>query len=601
MLCFSEKKGTGNFRNQEECKVLEKLCGFGNNETGRQEFRSALSKLNEGDFIVNRHHSILIANVFKEDGKVKGVITLESRTLTTSSPRNINVYVDYSDEGERQKILRGLFYADTNGNGDLSVIDKWLEMLTKGLYDFGKLKENCNDGGSENGYKLYRTTKWTEIKHEHQCGVTVKYNDEISDDVCCLSCYNDNHPNAQLDHAPHWNGGNGNNTTCVFCGTTINHTHIFSDWYPSITNARQHERRCNLCDAVEIGEHNSSGIWCGTTGICYICGANVMSEYTTHDYEYVDNNASTHTKRCRRSGCGYEIEEKHTPKQQGGIECICGRIICKHNSTNKEIDADGHVITCSVCQELISRGKHNFKPYRAGNEPIYNGIIDIELHGDICKQDSLDKVDDSRICLYTADNGALSAFDTIDPMGVVDPAIGHNLICIDCGYIAKGTAPHIFTDVQQISGNASCHKLVCECGFSLEVSHSFKIEDAVKQGCHKYCTECGYEEYYDHDYTAYKVTKEATCTEKGEKSRTCKVCGHVKVKEIPATGHDYSKTETKEVKCKENGYERIVCSRCGDIQSETIIPYPGHDYESPVIISKATCTEPGRRTKRCKT
>ena len=50
----------------------------------------------------------------------------------------------------------------------------------------------------------------------------------------------------------------------------------------------------------------------------------------------------------------------------------------------------------------------------------------------------------------------------------------------------------------------------------------------------------------EHDYGKWKVVKKATETKKGEKQRTCGICGHVDVKEIPvlsnspATGDDFS-------------------------------------------------------------
>lgn len=42
-----------------------------------------------------------------------------------------------------------------------------------------------------------------------------------------------------------------------------------------------------------------------------------------------------------------------------------------------------------------------------------------------------------------------------------------------------------------------------------------------------------------HTYSAWAVTKAATCEEKGEKSRSCTKCGDVQKQDIAAKGHNY--------------------------------------------------------------
>ena len=58
-----------------------------------------------------------------------------------------------------------------------------------------------------------------------------------------------------------------------------------------------------------------------------------------------------------------------------------------------------------------------------------------------------------------------------------------------------------------------------------------------------------------HAYDEGTVTKEATCTEKGVKTHTCKKnCGETKTSEIPAKGHSYDDgVVTKEATCTEDG------------------------------------------------
>ena len=83
------------------------------------------------------------------------------------------------------------------------------------------------------------------------------------------------------------------------------------------------------------------------------------------------------------------------------------------------------------------------------------------------------------------------------------------------------------------------------------------------------CSICGaVDPNHTHQETE-TVTKAATCTEAGEKSYTCSVCGETHTEVIPATGHHY-----------ENG----VCTVCGqpdpDAKPEpTPDPDPGPDPE----------------------
>ena len=77
---------------------------------------ATLSSAKPGDFICkvtenNNNHCVLIAAIYREGTTVKGLVTLESRTLTTASRRNINVYTrTFSNtELEENSILTGLF------------------------------------------------------------------------------------------------------------------------------------------------------------------------------------------------------------------------------------------------------------------------------------------------------------------------------------------------------------------------------------------------------------------------------------------------------------------------------------------------------------
>lgn len=84
-----------------------------------------------------------------------------------------------------------------------------------------------------------------------------------------------------------------------------------------------------------------------------------------------------------------------------------------------------------------------------------------------------------------------------------------------------------------------------------------------------------------HNWSAWDVTKEATCTEVGSKTRTCTLCKASEDEVIPATGnHTWGDwTVTKEATCTEAGSQSHICSVCGDTAEEEI-PVIAHQFAS---------------------
>ena len=97
------------------------------------------------------------------------------------------------------------------------------------------------------------------------------------------------------------------------------------------------------------------------------------------------------------------------------------------------------------------------------------------------------------------------------------------------------------------------------------------------------------------------VTKEPTCTEKGEKTFACTVCGAVDhTEEIPALGHTLDKgTVTKEPTCTETGVKTFACTVCGAVDHTEEIPALGHTLDKGTVTKEPTCTETGVKTYTC--
>ena len=107
----------------------------------------------------------------------------------------------------------------------------------------------------------------------------------------------------------------------------------------------------------------------------------------------------------------------------------------------------------------------------------------------------------------------------------------------------------------------------------------------------------------NHSWDAGKVTTKATCTEEGEKTFTCSICGDEKTEKISATGHQHTEIRNKkEATCKETGYSGDTwCKDCRKkiLSGQTIAKTENHSWDAGKVTTKATCTEEGEKTFTC--
>ena len=84
-----------------------------------------------------------------------------------------------------------------------------------------------------------------------------------------------------------------------------------------------------------------------------------------------------------------------------------------------------------------------------------------------------------------------------------------------------------------------------------------------------------------HSFSDWTVTREATCTETGEESRSCSQCGTTETQEI-AAGHSLTKYEQKMPTCTEPGWKAYeTCSRC-DYTTYVEVAATGHTFERDI-------------------
>lgn len=105
------------------------------------------------------------------------------------------------------------------------------------------------------------------------------------------------------------------------------------------------------------------------------------------------------------------------------------------------------------------------------------------------------------------------------------------------------------------------------------------------------CSICGKaEEAHEHQWTE-EVTREATCTDSGEKTLTCGECGETKTESIPALGHDYRSGGVVWEQEGESCTAEFTCTRCGS--SGTIHASRADDSLMENGRVEATCGQDG--------
>lgn len=106
----------------------------------------------------------------------------------------------------------------------------------------------------------------------------------------------------------------------------------------------------------------------------------------------------------------------------------------------------------------------------------------------------------------------------------------------------------------------------------------------------------------EHSWDAGKVTKAATCTEKGIRTYTCQSCGITRTEDIPALGHKAVTDTAVAATCETDGKtEGSHCSVCGKVLTEQkTVKATGHDWDEGKITKAATCEEKGVKTYTCR-
>ena len=437
-----------------------------------------------------------------------------------------------------------------------------------------------------------------------------------------------------------------NNTTdnmILYAKWSDSHTHSWDSGVvtkqPTCTEAGTKTYTCTSCGKTKTTEiaatghqhteiRNKKEATCkaeGYTGdtYCTDCETKVSSgqEIPKTDHTW-DNGKVTTEATCEHTGvrtytcsvCG-ETKEEETPKTDHTYDD--GTVTKKPTC----IETGIKTYTCTVCQktktEEIPATGHQHTEIRNKKEATCK---DNGYTGDTYCKDCGTKLSSGEVISKKAHDYEVK--DRQKPTCTTD---GYVLsVCKACGDEKQEVLPatgHQHTEIRN-KKEATCK----DKGYTGDV----------------YCKDCGEKlsdgktiaKTTEHTWDGGKVTKAATCTEKGVKTYTCTVCGATKTEEIAATGHqhtevrnkveatctkegysgdvyctdcgtklssgteiarkahEYEERERNEANCKRNGYILFVCKVCGDEKRE-VLPKTDHQHTEIRNKEEATCTEGG--------
>jgi len=383
---------------------------------------------------------------------------------------------------------------------------------------------------------------------------------------------------------------------------------------------------------------------CSETGVktytCTRCGGTKTEEIpkTKHNYEEHVETPATCTSRgvsyyvCKN--CGLTTSKKQTP--------ATGHI---HTEVRNKKDAtytdDGYTgdTYCKDCGKKLETGtmipklvekEHDYGEWVLDQAPTCKKY---GVRHRICKNcgdrevDVLDKVDHSGELVSTT------------PATCIIGEIQHYK-CSVCGETKDVTLSNPLGEHSWDNGKVTTEATCTEDGektYTCTVCNTTKtkvipatghqhkeVRNAKKATCTEdgytgdtYCTDCNTKlesgtviNKLGHTWDNGVITKEATETEEGVKTYTCKTCGETKTEKIPVTSHHLDQgTITKKATCTENGEKMYHCTDadCDKTYVETI-PATGHKFDSwktvkaqsiySGAVQKRTCNACGKKETR---
>ncbi len=158
--------------------------------------------------------------------------------------------------------------------------------------------------------------------------------------------------------------------------------------------------------------------------------------------------------------------------------------------------------------------------------------------------------------------------------------------CNSCGKV-RPVSEHTYEN--------ACDTTCNICKEARTVPHSYD------NSCDTQCNICNNSRTISHTYGEWEVTKQASCTESGTKTRKCGVCSKIESDTFSSLGHNFSTewTTDKKATCTTAGSKSNHCTRCSATSNNTTISASGHSWGEWIIEKKATDNTEGLSVRKC--
>ena len=104
---------------------------------------------------------------------------------------------------------------------------------------------------------------------------------------------------------------------------------------------------------------------------------------------------------------------------------------------------------------------------------------------------------------------------------------------------------------------------------------------------------------HQHAWGEWNTIQDATCENKGYKTRTCSGCSETEREDIEAKGHSFGEWETvTDSTCTVEGQKKRVCPACNTEETD-VIAAKGHTFGESVQTVAPNCTDDGESKKVC--
>ena len=346
------------------------------------------------------------------------------------------------------------------------------------------------------------------------------------------------------------------------------------DWNNWTSNGNKtHTRTCKR-DPSHTETEACSGVSCGGTGACSVCGGAYTEEHKYDESSWSCDDAE-HWRNC---------------------------VYCHEKGEIASHSFEMHVQTAATCvSKAVYARVCSDCDYQGGNfifgniNPDNHNLIPHAGKAATCTEKGWKVYNTCSRCDY-------STYEEL-------PALGHDPIphtgkaatCTEPGWDAYDTCSRCnYSTYVELPIDPDNHDLV---------HHEAQAPTCTEIGWDAYdtCSRCDYSTYVElaidpdnHDLVHHEA-KAPTCTEIGWNAYdTCKRCNYSTYVElaIDPDNHDLVHHEAKAPTCTEIGWDAYdTCSRC-DYTTKVEIPAPGHDYTEKVV--KPTCGKGGYTLHICK-